>query len=540
MTPRSQGKETRIITFSRSKVRDFSPVPVLLSQLIEGKGSKGGEAPTSKWEPRRSSASAFRWLLGYVSHYKGRVAAMLVLSVLGTVASLVPPYLIELLINGVFTARDVGLLLPISLAVLGAYAFGTALGAGSSYFLNWLDQRITRDIRDEVYTHLQRLPMDFYERMSSGRLLSRIIDDVGRAEWFLTWGAQQLVVNFFMTAGVTAAMFLISWQLASIILLPIPVLFLIFLFYAKVATGVYHKAWWRWADVDTYLTDAIEGTSVVKAFSREREEVGKFVEKLRGVFHSNMAATVTDLKFFPFMDLMVVASGIAVLYFGGVAVIRGTLSLGALVAITTYMGMLYGPLFSLVSLSDPLQQTKTSAERVLEILKEEPISEEGEGEAKVKGEIEFSHVTFGYDPFLPVMYDVSFRVPAGTTLGVAGPSGSGKTTLTKLLMRFYDPQSGIIRVDGVDLKRIRRSSWRRQVSIVLQEPFLFDGSVAYNVTYGVGKAEPELVVGVVKAVGAHDFVMKLPLAYDSWVGERGSQLSGGAKADAVHCKSPHN
>jgi len=532
------GSRKPLLFFSKSKLEAFSKIIPLLSKLTSERASSPQEIKTEEQSSELLQVSegqstndqgAFSWLLRYVAKYRLQLALVLIFSILGTLASLVPPYLIEVLINKVLLRREAGLLATISLAVLGAYALGTLLGAGSSYFLNWLDQVITRDMRNDVYSHLQKLSMAFYDRMSSGRLLSRVVDDVGRTEWFLTWGVQQLVVNSLMTVGVMAAMFIIDWQLALLVLAPLPVLFLLFLLYSRVATSVYHRAWWKWADVDTYLTDAIEGTAVIKTFSQEEKEIRKFAEKLKGVFSANMATTVTDLKYFPLMDFSIVLSGIAVWFVGGMDILKGTLSLGALVALFTYMGMLYGPLFGLVSLADPLQQTKTSAERVLEIVKERPSLRDGTREIDVKGEIEFVNVSFGYDRFTPVVYDLNFKVPSGTMLGVAGPSGSGKTTLVKLLMRFYDPQGGSILVDGVNLREIRLSSWREQVGIVLQEPFLFDGSIAYNISYGLKSVSPEKVIAAAKAASAHDFVMRMPLAYDSWVGERGSMLSGGER-----------
>jgi len=522
------GEKVRIVTFSKSKAEDFRKAVILVSELLD---LKGNALELKVQKPRKKKGNIYAWLFGFLKPYKKEMILGLSFSVLGVIASLLPPYLIELLVNRVFTGHEVRLLVPLVLAALGAYGFGIALGVGSSYFLNWIGQKIIYDMRNSVYSQLQRLSMDFYDRMSSGRILSRVVDDVGRVQWFLVWGIQSLIVSVLTLVGIGAIIFLIDWKLALFVLVPVPIIALGIPQYRKRAHALYHRAWRKWADVDTLLVDTIPGVIVVKSFSQEEREQKRLREKMEEVVTSNMDTVKLNLSFFPLLGFATSVGTVLIWFYGGTQVLAGSLPLGTLIAFTMYMGQFYGPINTLTNLFQPMQQALTSAERVMEIMNEEPQITDSEDaiDLKVKGDITFSNVSFGYEPFLPVIYNVSFHVPAGTTLGIVGPSGAGKTTITKLLMRFYDPQSGAIYVDGVDLRKIRRSSWRKQVGIVLQDPFLFDGSVAYNISYGLGSVEPERIIAAARAAAAHDFIMKLPLAYDSWVGERGSMLSGGER-----------
>jgi len=521
-------KKVRVISYSKSKAEDFRKAAILVSELMDLKGTV---LNLKVEKPKTKTGNTYAWLFGFLRPYKWKLALALIFSVLGIIASLLPPYLIELMINDVFTARKTYMFVPLVLAALGAYGLGTALGVGSSYFLNWLGQRIIYDMRNSVYSQIQRLSMDFYDRMSSGRVLSRVVDDVSRVQWFLVWGIQSLVVNILTLVGIGLIIFIMNWRLALFVLLPVPIIVFGIPLYRKRAHALYHRAWRKWADVDTLLVDTIPGVIVVKSFSQEEREINRLKERMEAVVQSNMDTVVLNLKFFPLLGFATSVGAVAIWFFGGSQVLAGTLSLGALVAFTMYMGQFYGPINSLTNLFQPMQQAVTSAERVMEIMNEEPRVKDADDaiDLNIKGDIKFSGVSFGYEPYLPVVYNISFHVPAGTTLGVVGPSGAGKTTLTKLLMRFYDPQSGAIYVDGVDLRKIKRSSWRRQVGIVLQDPFLFDGSVAYNISYGLGTVASERIIAAAKAAAVHDFVMNMPLAYDSWVGERGSMLSGGER-----------
>ncbi|MBS7628254.1 ABC transporter ATP-binding protein, partial [Candidatus Bathyarchaeota archaeon] len=361
--------------------------------------------------------------------------------------------------------------------------------------------------------------------------LSRVMDDVGRVQWFLVWGTQTFISNLLALLGVGLIIFTLNWQLALFSLLPVPIIAIGLPLFRQKAKGVYHKAWRKWADVSSLLVDTIPGAIVVKSFSQEKFEVKRLRERLAEVVEANMESTKLHLQFFPLLGFATSASVVFVWWIGGLQVFTGSLTTGTLVAFVSYMWMFYGPVQQLSNLVQPMQQAITSGERVEEVIEVEPDIEDAPDALAfdIKGAIRFENVSFGYEPFIPVVRNINLEIKPGEVIGVVGPSGSGKTTLTKLLLRFYDPTEGRITIDGVDLRKIKLQCLREQIGLVLQDPILFNDTIAYNIAYGKRGARPEEIIASAKAAHAHDFIMNFPLAYDTVVGERGSRLSGGER-----------
>jgi len=386
-------------------------------------------------------------------------------------------------------------------------------------------------MRSQVYEHLQLLSMGFYDRISSGRVLSRVTDDVGRVNWFLVWGIPNLVINSLQIIGIGMILFTLNLGLAVFALLPVPMIVIGIPLFRKKARRVYHKAWRRWADMSSLLVDTIPGAIVVKAYSQEKFEVKRLIERMTMVVKSNLETTRLNLSFFPMLGFTASVGAAIVWYIGGGQVLSGTLTLGTLWMFVSYMWMFYGPIQSLTNLVQPLQEAITSGERVLEIVELQPDIKDAEDAVSFnfKGDIEFKNVSFGYQPYIPVVKNITLSIRAGETIGIVGPSGGGKTTLTKLLLRFYDPSEGSILIDGIDIRKIKIQTLRKQVGIVQQDPFLFYGSVAFNISYGKIDSTPEEIIAAAKAANAHDFIMSSYAGYDSHVGERGSRISGGER-----------
>ncbi|MEM2926141.1 MAG: ABC transporter transmembrane domain-containing protein [Candidatus Bathyarchaeia archaeon] len=525
-----------LIRFSRSKVEEFRKAALLISELVEPSSLLKGRPHwdylnSSRKEGRKSKSATLRWLVSYLKpHWYWAVAALLI-SLATTGLGLVPPYLIRLLIDQVFPSRDVGLLITLTLGLVGVYAINALLNIGLNYSLALLGQKVIYDMRSRVYEHLQRLSLGFYDRISSGRLLSRVMDDVGRVQWFLVWGTQTFISNLLALLGVGLIIFTLNWQLALFSLLPVPIIAVGLPLFRQKARGVYHKAWRKWADVSSLLVDTIPGAIVVKSFSQEKFEVKRLRERLAEVVEANMESTKLHLQFFPLLGFATSASVVFVWWIGGLQVFTGTLTTGTLVAFVSYMWMFYGPVQQLSNLVQPMQQAITSGERVEEVIEVEPDIEDAPDAIAfdIKGAIRFENVSFGYEPFIPVVRNINLEIKPGEVIGVVGPSGSGKTTLTKLLLRFYDPTEGRITIDGVDLRKIKLQCLREQIGLVLQDPILFNDTIAYNIAYGKREAKPEEIIASAKAAHAHDFIMNFPLAYDTVVGERGSRLSGGER-----------
>jgi len=472
-----------------------------------------------------------KWLLGHLRPHIHFSVLALALSLAITAISLTPPYLIKILVDDVFVNRNIEVLLFVVTAFISVYAANAILGPAQGYTLSYLGQRVIYSMRVQVYEHLQRLSLGFYDKMSSGRVMSRVMDDVGRVQWFLTWGMQTLIISTFQIVGIGIIIFTMNPYLALFALIPVPLIVVGITLFRKKSRKVYHRSWRRWADVSSLLWDTIPGVVVVKTFTQEKFETGRLVEKMKRSITANLSITRLHIQFFPLIGFSLSASTAIIWWIGGREVLSGYVTAGSLIAFVNYMWMFYGPIQTISQIFEPLQQAITSSERVLEIMQVEPEIKDSPDavEFAFKGAIAFKNVSFGYNPYIPVLSNVDLEVKPGEKIGMVGPSGSGKTTLTKLLLRFYDPTEGSIYVDGVDLKKTKTQSLRSQMGLVLQDPLLFYGSIAYNVAYGRQDATLDEIIAASRAANVHEFAMTQALGYDTNVGDRGWRLSGGER-----------
>jgi len=530
-----------VIRFSRMFVEDFRRIvnfidAVAKKKVINGKGIEGEEY----WVRHRRFAKrkVVRWLFTYLKPNLHYMVLSLIFSLVSVGLSLVPPRLMGVLIDEVFptSSNPLGnpnLLFFVVLGLLGVYVVNSVIGVARSYVLNYLGQKITYSLRVSLYRHLQVMSLGFYDKFSSGRIMQRLTGDTGTVQWFLTWGMQSLIINLLQIAGIGFMVFTINFRLALVSLLPVPVILFGWPLFRDKSRKIYHRNWRRRADVNSLLWSTIPGIIVVKAFVQERFEINKFIEKMRSLFKANMDLTVFNLKFSPIIGFVTCVSTAIVWWMGGQDVFAGTLTAGTLIAFVSYMSMFYGPIQTISNQFPQIQQSITSAERIFEVIEMEPdIKERPDAVAfDFNGRIELKNVDFAYDPYIPVLKNINLTIETGETIGVVGPSGSGKTTLIKLLMRFYEPTRGDIYIDGVNIKKIKLQCLRSQIGIILQEPNLFYGSIAYNIAYGKPDAKPEEIVAAAKAANVHEFAMdrRHPLKYDTNVGEGGRRLSGGER-----------
>jgi len=305
----------------------------------------------------------------------------------------------------------------------------------------------------------------------------------------------------------------------------------------------YFKVWDSQAKLSTFLNNVLSGIRTVKAFSQEEKEFKRFTFYADKLKDTVRIVNLNISVFNPLMAFIFSLGGLIVWYIGGKNVLEGKLTLGELMAFLSYIGMFYTPLSNLALLSTWMSNFTTASHRIFEILDTEPQVKEPKVYIKlqkIKGGIEFKNVTFGYDPYQPVIKDVSFKIDEGEVVGIVGKSGSGKTTLVNLICKFYEPQKGEILIDGINIKDIPSYELRKHIGLVLQEPFLFRGTIAENISYGKPDAELEEIIKAAKIANAHEFIMKMPNGYDTLLGERGAGLSGGEKqritiARAVLC-----
>lgn len=476
----------------------------------------------------------FLRLLGYVRPYWKAAAFSLSLTVAVTLLSLLPPMLLRDLINYLTEGKGtVVLLTTIPISLLVVYVASSAASGVRTYAMAWLGEKIIFDIRTQVYRYLQMLSLSFYDRRRTGELMSRVTNDSSNVRYFLVYGSQQLIVDVILMVSVGILLFMKNWSLAAISLLPVPVLILGTVVFAKKIHGTYHRIWRTWARMNSVLADTIPGILVVKAFVQEDREVDKFRSRNVELLQADLRSTKLQSWFFPGIGLLMYFGAVFVYWRGGhIVASGGSLSLGDLTLFVSFLWMFYGPVQRLSQLTDQLEVAATAAERIFEILDSKPEvrdTKDAISLGEVKGEITLGNVSFSYNPEKKVLDNMNLQIKPGEMIGLAGASGSGKTTLVKLISRFYDPDEGTISIDGVDLRQIKQRSLREKIGVVLQEPFLFHGSVAENIAYGRPDATREEIINAAKAANAHEFIVHLPEGYDSEVGERGARLSGGEK-----------
>ena len=473
-----------------------------------------------------------KFALSIISPYKWRIALGVLISFSLVVLSLIPPYLLKTLINGALLNKNFNLLVFITLALVGVNVFNVALSALQNIILNLNGQRIINELRNRLYKHVMQMSSSFIDRYNTGRILSRLTTDINNTLWFVTWGIPAIITNIGTIIGVGVALFLITPSLGIYALIPMPVIIFGTLGYRRKSKVAYHRLWRRSADISSVLTDTIPNIDTIKSYVREDFEEGRLERISKELIDAQMKVIKTNLTWFPMISLTISTVTVIIWFVGGEEVLNNTLQLGTLVAFVTYTSMFYQPVQNLISSVIPFtQQSLTSMERIIEVLNAESEIKESETakEKEIEGEIEFKHVTFGYEKVRPIIKDFNLRIRKGEKVAIVGRSGSGKSTIIKLLLRLYDPQEGEILIDGVPIRELKLKEYREQVGLIRAEPTIFYGTVEYNIRYGKLDAKPEEIIAAAMASGAHDFIMEMPFAYDTHLGERGNKISSGQK-----------
>ncbi|MBM3213005.1 ABC transporter ATP-binding protein, partial [Candidatus Poribacteria bacterium] len=478
-------------------------------------------------------------LFGYLKPYWYLAVIAFIISVSTTGLNLVPTYITKMLTDSVFAPVNpttnehrLYLLSLFVIALVGMHILSTILGTLRTYMMSWLGNKVIFDLRTSVYEYLQRLSLSFYNKKETGRLMSRVSYDTGNLQGFIVNGIQDFVMDILLLVGMCVILFITNWRLAALTLIPIPTMIVGSIIFGKKMHMVYHRVWRRMASISAILADTIPGVRVVKTFVAEDREVDRFNKISQEYFNSNMTAAKLSTVYFPIMGFSTFAGGIIIRWFGGRDVITGDMTLGDLMMFMGYMWQFYGPVQGLTRLNNMLQSAAAAAERVFEILDAQPEIDDSKNAIElptIKGDIEFKNVSFSYDGEKEALRNISFKIKAGEMVGLSGPSGAGKTTLINLIGRFYDITSGSITVDSYDVRDVKVKSLRDQISVVLQDPFLFHGSIAENIAYSKPRATRTEIIAAAKAANAHDFIINFPDGYDTMVGERGGGLSGGEK-----------
>ena len=482
-------------------------------------------------------------LVSYLLPYKQWAILGLALTLVMTGLQLLPPYLTKVLVDDVFMEGNAGLLWVIVGLLIGSYVLRFGTSALRMYILRWLGGRVLRDLRVQVFAHIQRLTLTYYNHKQTGQIMSRVTRDVSRLQYFIAEGLQEILVNILTILLIAVILLVLDWRLFLLALTPIPIISVSTILFGERIHLLYHRIWRRMAALSEIMADTIPGIRVVKAFAQEARESRRFARFSDDLFLQELRVSRMASAFFPALELATGLGTILIFSVGGFMALYGYTSLGVLMAFTGYLWRFYMPVQNFGMINHRLQHAVTSAERVFEVLDTdiEPVGEPGTVVLKpIHGDIEFRDVRFAYEPGKYAIGGISFQVAPGEMVGLVGPSGAGKSTLVHLIARFYDVEAGEILVDGHDLRDLDLTTYRQQIGVVLQDPYLFHGSLWANIAYAEPNAAPEQIVAAARAANAHDFIVNLPDGYDTIVGERGQTLSGGERqrisiARAVLC-----
>jgi ATP-binding cassette subfamily B protein len=484
-------------------------------------------------------------LMGFMSAHRGAFWLSIALTVVVVGINLVPAYLVRHLVDDVLEADAAPAARMHRLRIIVGVFLGLIIirfftQYARTRLMGVLAANVVLELRRRLYRALQRLSMSFYDREHTGRIMARVLNDTQGIQQFVVEGVQQLIMNGLMVVAIPVLLFVENWRLAALALAPVPIIALVGKLCAKRFATAYRTLRRRFATLSAAVSESISGIRVVKSFAQEEREAYGFDVHARDVYDAQISAVQTRSYFGPSVMFMMTLGTIIVWFFGGRGVIAwsagyadaGELTTGMLMQFIAYMNLFYQPVQMLMQLSEMFQQTAVASERVFSIM--DMPSEIADHDAsvdleRVRGRVVLEHVSFNYTEGEPVLKDINLVIEPGRMIGLVGQTGSGKSTLVSLICRFYEPTKGTITLDGVPLKDVKVRSLRDRIGMVLQETFLFAGTIKENVRYGRPEATDEQVIQASKAANAHDFIMGLPDAYDSEVGERGVGLSGGER-----------
>ena len=478
-----------------------------------------------------------RFVITYARRYTKYLLLTIISMVLLVGAQLVIPWIVRSMIaevqNPTGGQASLDIIARLTSLALGIYALRAVLRFLRSYMAHVAGWGVVADCRRHVYGHLQRLSLRFYEDKQTGQLMSRMVNDSDKLETLIAHAVPDTVVNLLTFVGVSVVLFSMNWRLGLLSMIPVPLVALGMQGFSRYVRPAFRARQRELGDLNATLADNLSGIREIKAFTREEIEASRVGEHITRYRDSMLRALRLMATFHPFVQFASSLGTIVLIYFGGQMVFNQTLAIEDLVAFFLYLEMLYQPVRELSQSWERLQEAAAGAERVAELLDQEsdvvdrPNAVDLPGRAR--GEIAFCDVCFRYAQGDAVLEGINLGIPAGTVVALVGPTGVGKTTLASLIPRFYDATGGSITLDGRDLRDVSLRSLRQQISIVLQDVFLFHGTARENILFGRQNATEREMIEAAKIANAHDFISQLPNGYDTVIGERGVKLSGGQK-----------
>ncbi len=447
------------------------------------------------------------------------------------------PWIIKILISSVtnlsYSSQSMRLITQLSLLVLAIYIVRAVMQFLRSYLAHIAGWGVVADVRKYIYDHMQRLSLQFYEDKQTGQLMSRVVNDTDLFEQLISHAIPEVLVNVITFIGVSIVLFYLNWELTLLSMIPIPFIVISMQIYARYVRPAFRDRQKELGDLNAMLNDNLSGIREIKAFTREAEEMRRISLGIDRYRQSLLKALKLMATFQPFVEFTSSLGILIVIYFGGRLAFQKTLPVADLVAFFLYLDLFYQPVRNLSNAWEQVQGSLAGADRVADLIKEEPelthFAQQITLQSRATGAISFTNVFFEYTPNSPVLEQINLDIPAHHVIALVGPTGVGKSTLVSLLPRFYDVTSGYITLDGQDIRSIKLESLRQQISIVLQDVFLFHGTVRENILFGKPDASEAEILTAAKVANAHTFISELQDGYDTFIGERGVKLSGGQK-----------
>jgi ATP-binding cassette subfamily B multidrug efflux pump len=514
-------------------------------------GGGHGRGPSFEKEQAQDAGKALRRLLGYFKPYLGLVALASALVVVASLIEVASPYLIGVAVDQFIDPKGVGRpawlawlapqairpaagLTRVMLLLLALYLLRWGAMSSQSFLVNVMGQKLLLQMRTQILSRIHTLSLKFFDEREAGDLMSRLVNDTQVINQVFSQGVMRLIGDSLTLSGIVVTMFTTKWDFALVSFAVLPLVLLATSAFARRARTAFRRTRETIGRVSSELQENISGVREVQAFSRERENVAEFRQVNRANRDANVQAQTLTSAFPSALSVMSSAALAIVLGYGGWSVIRhpNQVSIGMVVAFMAYVQGFYRPIQMLSMLWTQLQSALAGAERIFELLDTPPLIVDAPGAVDLppaEGRIVFDHVDFYYKPEEPVLKDVSLVAEPGQIVALVGPTGAGKTSVVSLLMRFYDVVGGSITIDGHDIRQVKQASLRRQIGIVLQDTFLFSGTIMDNIRYGRLDATDDEVIEAAQLANAHDFITRLPDGYQTDIGERGHNLSQGQR-----------
>ncbi len=473
-----------------------------------------------------------RRLMKYIKPYRWRLLLSVVLLIITAGLELLGPIITKHAIDVDIVNKDYeGLLKTVGLFFV-ILMVGLITHFNQIYNTRLVGQKVVYDLRMEVFSHLQKMSISYYDRHPVGRLMTRVTSDVSVLDEMFSSGVVAIFGDIFTIVGIVIAMLILNWKLALVTFIVLPFVFYASFIFRKYVRTAFREIRVRLASINTFMNELIAGMAVTHLFGIHSRNQRKFVELNRDYLRANLNTIFYFALFFPTIELLGSLAIALIIGYGGKLVLGGLLTLGSLIAFLQYSERFFRPIRDLSEKYNILQNAMASAERIFSVLDSQPeISSPQVAESvdELAGRIEFCDVTFGYNKDQPILKNISFTLEPGTSMAIVGRTGAGKTTLINLLCRFYDPQKGTILVDGKDIRSFNIREWRRNIGLVQQDLFLFSGTIKDNICIDTDRTDRKAAREFASTVKAHDFIQRMPQGYSTPLGERGTNLSTGQR-----------